>query len=113
MINCCNNLNRNYSLASPEGLTEDVTTTVTIGTSSTAILAANVNRRLVKLYLTSLSESTECWIRYGAGATLANSAHILPLRHLLIVDGAQARNVISLICSSGTAQLRVSTANAL
>ncbi|MCC3439373.1 hypothetical protein [Microcoleus sp. PH2017_05_CCC_O_A] len=112
MLNCCNNLNRSQS-GSSGGLTEDVTTTATIGTSSTAILSANASRKLVKLYLTSLSNPAgECWIRYGAGATLANSAHPLPLRHLLIID-EQAANAISAICSPGTAQLRVSVANAL
>ncbi len=111
MLNCCNNLNRNQS-TSPGGLTEDVTTTVTIGTSPTVVLSANTSRKLIKIYLTS-SSTGECWIRYGAGATLANSAHLLPLRYLLIVDSGQAANAISAICSSGTAQLRVSAANSL
>ena len=111
-LNCCNNLNKNQSV-SPGRLAEDVTTAIAIGTSSTAILSANASRRLVKLYLISLSDPTgECWIRYGSGATLANSAHPLPIKHLLIID-EQAGNAISAICSSGTAQLRVSTANAL
>lgn len=112
MINCCNNLNRSQSTS--ERLTEDTVTTVTVGTSATVVLTANVARRLVKIYLNSSSNpSAETWIRYGAGATSTNAAHILPFRHLVVVDSGQAANAISAVCTSGTAQLRVSVANAL
>ena len=112
MINCCNNLNRGQS-ASLAGLTEDIITSINVLSSSTIVLPASVNRRLVKLYLMSLSvASAEVWIRYGSSAALTNAAHPLPLRHLLLIDSAQVTNVISAICSSGTAQLRVSAANA-
>lgn len=112
MLNCCNNLNRSQAGGLSGSLTEDTTATVTVGASPTVVLAADASRKLVKLYLTSLSNPAgECWIRYGTGATLTNSAHPLPLRHLLIID-EQAANAISAICSSGTAQLRVSVANA-
>lgn len=108
-MNCCNNLNRQLATIN-ERLTEDVVTTVNVSSSSTIILNANVNRRIIKIYALSLSlPSAEIWIRYGAGATLVNSAHPLPLRNLLIVDSAQAANAVSAICSSGTAQLRVSS----
>lgn len=108
-MNCCNNLNRQLATIN-ERLAEDVVTTVNVSSSSTIILNANVNRRIVKIYALSLSiPSAEIWIRYGSGATLVNSAHPLPLRNLLIVDSTQAANAISAICSSGTAQLRISS----
>lgn len=108
----CSNLNGGRSEA--VRLTEDTTTTITITTSPTVVLTANTNRKLLKVYLVSVSTSNaEVWIRYGAGATLTNSAHVLPLRHLLVVDSGQAANTISAICSTGTAQLRVSAANTL
>jgi hypothetical protein len=107
---CGNNLNGSQS----DRLTEDTTATINVTTSSTVILPANTNRRLLKLYLISMSSSTtELWIRYGSGASVTNSAHILPLQHLLIVDPSQVANAISAICSTGSAQLRVSAANAL
>lgn len=112
-MNCCNNLNRNVVGNSTVGerLTEDFTTTVTVLTSSTTLLIANPNRRIIKVYCLSLTvPSAEVWIRHGTGATLLNSAHPLLLRNLLIVNSAQAANAISAVCSTGTAQLRVSSA---
>lgn len=115
-MNCCNNLNRSISSPAvgerlPERLTEDFTATVTVSTSSTTLLIANPNRRIIKVYCLSLTvPSAEIWIRYGTGATLLNSSHPLLLRNLLIVNSAQAANAISAICSAGTAQLRVSSA---
>ncbi|MEZ2280373.1 MAG: hypothetical protein ACBR12_26065 [Microcoleus sp.] len=109
-MNCCNNLNRQLATIN-ERLTEDVVTTVNVSSSSTTILNANANRRIVKIYALSLSlPSAEIWIRYGSGATLVNSAHPLPLRNLLIVDSAQAANAISAICTAGSASVRVSSA---
>lgn len=108
-MNCCNNLNRQLVTIN-ERLTEDVVTTVNVSSSSMIILNANVNRRIVKIYALSLSlPSVEIWIRYGTGATLANSAHPLLLQNLLIINSTQAANAISAICSSGTAQLRISS----
>ncbi len=110
-MNCCNNLNRNAGEHLMERLTEDVATAVTVLTSSTTLLIASQNRRIIKVYCLSLTvPSAEIWIRYGTGATLLNSAHPLLLRNLLIVNSAQAANAISAICSAGTAQLRVSSA---
>ncbi len=110
-MNCCNNLNRNVGERLIERLTEDVATTVTVSTSSTTLLSASLNRRMIKVYCLSLTiPSAEIWIRYGTGATLLNSSHPLLLKHLLIVDSAQAANAISVVCSAGTAQLRVSAA---
>lgn len=112
-MNCCNNLNRSVgNSAVDERLTDDFTTTVTVSTSSTTLLIANPNRRIIKVYCLSLTvPSAEIWIRYGTGATLLNSSHPLLLRNLLIVNSAQAANAISAVCSAGTAQLRVSSAD--
>lgn len=118
-MNCCNNLNRNIGVPTvgeslAERLTEDFVVTVPVSTSSTTLLNANPSRRIIKVYCLSLTTpSAEIWIRYGAGATLLNSAHPLLLRHLLVVDSPQAANAISAICSSGTAQLRVCSAEVL
>jgi hypothetical protein len=115
-MNCCNNLNRGVGVPSVgerpiERLTDDLPTTVTVSTSSTTLLTANPNRRIIKIYCLSLTvPSAEVWIRYGTGATLLNSSHPLLFKNLLIVDSGQAANAISAICSVGTAQLRVSSA---
>lgn len=114
-MNCCNNLNRNSGISSAgqlaERLTEDVSATVIVTTSSTTLLSANPNRRIIKVYLLSLTvPSAEIWMRYGTGATLFNSAHPLPFKNLLVIDFAQAANAISAVCSAGTAQIRVSSA---
>jgi hypothetical protein len=115
-MNCCNNLNRGVGVPSVgerpiERLTDDLPTTVTVSTSSTTLLTANPNRRIIKIYCLSLTvPSAEVWIRYGTGATLLNSSHPLLFKNLLIVDSAQSANAISAVCSAGTAQLRVSSA---
>lgn len=116
-MNCCNNLNRNSGTLTgiggvlSERFTEDSVITIGVSTSSTNLLSANPNRRIVKIYCLSVtSPEAQTWIQYGSGATLINSAHPLLLRNLLIVDSAQAANAISAICSSGTAQLRISFA---
>lgn len=107
-MNCCNNLNGRTG--NSERLSEDTVTTVGVSSASTILLSANVDRRIVKIYVLSLSApSEEVWIRYGTGATLINSAHPLFLRNLLVIDSFQAANAISAICSAGTAQLRVSS----
>ena len=109
MINCCNNLNQRQGDVVTTGLSDDVVTTVSVLNSSTLLLSANLNRKIVKLYLLSLSvPSAELWIRYGEGATLLNCTHPLPLRNLLIIK-PQAANNISAICSAGVAQIRVSS----
>jgi hypothetical protein len=113
LVSCCDNLNQQSSLSVSQ-FGEDTTTTITVGGLATNLLSANTARRLVKIFLVSQSVlNAEVWIRYGVGATLINSAHPLLLKHLLIIDSAQASNAISAICSTGTAQLRVSSANAL
>lgn len=117
-MNCCNNLNQNTGNTAGdrllERLSEDVVTTVVVGTFSTTLLAPNLNRKIIKIYCLSKSvPSAEIWLNYGSGATLTNSAHPLPLRNLLVVDSLQAVNAISAICSSGTAQLRVCSAEVL
>lgn len=107
-MNCCNNLNGRTG--NSERLAEDTVATVNVSSTSTILLNANINRRIIKVYVLSHSvSSAEVWIRYGTGATLLNSAHPLFLRNLLVVDSLQAANAISAICSVGTAQLRVSS----
>jgi hypothetical protein len=112
-MNCCNNLNGKIGDGEgiAERLTEDSVVSVSVSSTSTILLNANINRRIVRVYVLSQSvPSAEVWIRYGTGASLINSAHPLFLRNLLVVDSFQAANAISAICSVGTAQLRVSSA---
>lgn len=112
---CCNNLNpAALSDSIIELIGDDNTSTITINSLGAIIAVADDNRRLVKIFVTSVSDkNTEVWLRYGAGITMENAAHPIPEKHLLIIDSMQARGNISLITSSGTAQLRVSLANKL
>jgi hypothetical protein len=107
---CCNNLN---PAASPDLVAEligdDATSTITVDSSGVVIAASDANRRLIKIFVISLSDkNTKIWLRYGAGITMENGAHPIPENHLLIIDSMQSRGGISAITSSGTAQLRVS-----
>lgn len=112
-MNCRNNLNQDTGTLA-ERLTEDSVMTVVVTTSSTTLLPPNIDRRIVKIFLLSTSAPpAEVWIRYGSDATLNNSAHPLLLRNLLIIDSRQVVNEISAVCSSGTAQLRVCSAEVL
>ena len=110
IVDCCNNLNP-LSATKSEAITEDVTNDVTVSTTSTLLLPANINRRIVKIYVVNFSEkTTELWIRYGTSASLINTTHPLLLKHLLVIDSSQAAKAISAICTVGTASLRVSSA---
>lgn len=110
IVDCCNNLN-SFSSTSLEAITEDTGSNITVTTTSTLLLPANVNRRIVKLYVVDFSQkATELWIKYGSSASLLNTAHPLLFKHLLIIDTAQAAKAISAICTVGTATLRVSSA---
>lgn len=94
-------------------LGEDITIQVVITTSPTLILPANSNRRLLKIYVLTLSvQATELWLRHGTTISLANSGFQLPLRHLF-VNTSQASQALSGICTTGTATIRVTTANKL
>ncbi len=107
---CCNNLNPAAPTDSTiELIGDDDTSTITIDSLGAIIAVADANRRLVKIFVISISDkNTEIWLRYGAGITMENAAHPVPEKHLLIIDSMQARGNVSLITSSGTAQLRVS-----
>ena len=107
IVNCCNNLNYQPS-QNTENLGEEVTTQFTVTSSSTLILPANPNRRIVKIHTISFSDRlTKFWIRYGTSVSLLNAAHPIPLDYLLI-EKSQAMKAISGICSVGSALLRVS-----
>ena len=108
---CCNNLNSGTDTLLTEVLVgDDSTSTITVSSAGTTLASANTNRRLIKIYV--ISSEGEIWLRYGSGTvTLANAAHPLLPKHLIIIDSFQARGDIKAITSSGTAQLRVSVAN--
>ena len=108
---CCNNLNPGTdAIESTELIGDDLTSTVIVSSGGTTLASANANRRVVKIYV--ISSEAELWLRYGSGTvTLANAAHPLFPKHLIIIDSSQARGDIKAITSSGTAQLRVSMAN--
>jgi hypothetical protein len=107
IFHCCNNL---QGLSSAR-LTDDNFDTVQVNHLPTVLLNQDKNRGLIKLYVTSVEPvDTVLWIRYGTGITLQNASHVLPLRHLLIIDTLQAANAISAICSGGIADIRISWA---
>lgn len=108
IINCCNNLNYQPGLIA-ETLGEEVTTEMTVTTSSTLILPANLNRRIIKIYTVAFSDKlTRFWLKYSTNANLVGATHPIPLDYLL-VEKSQAVKAISGICSIGSALLRVST----
>jgi len=108
---CSNNLNGPASGAA-EALGEESCQTITVGTSSTTLVSANVNRRILKVYVQSVSvPSIEVWIRLGSAATASNTAHPLFNRYLLIEEGIEGRGNVTAICVGGTAQVRVCTIN--
>lgn len=110
IVDCCNNLNP-LSTTKLETIAEDIVTNITVSTNSTLLLPVNANRKIVKIYVVDFSEkTTELWIRYGNNASLLNTTHPLPSKHLLTIDSNQAANTISAICTVGTATLRVSSA---
>ncbi len=91
-------------------LTEDTVINVTVSSVSTPVLPADINRRIVKIYVASFSDRlTNLWIRYGANASMTNTSYPLPSGYLLIIDSAQAAQTISAICTVGTASLVISS----
>lgn len=110
---CCNNLNPAASAdLVAELIGDDNTSTIVVGPSGTLIAPADNNRRLVKIFVESISDrNAAVWLRYGGGITLMNAAHPIPEKYLIIIDSTQSRRNISAITSSGTAQLRISLAN--
>lgn len=108
---CSNNLNGPASGAT-EALGEESCQTISVGSVATTLVSTNVNRRILKVYVQSVSVLTvEIWIRLGSGATASNTAHPLFNRYLLIEEGIEGRGGVTAICVGGTAQVRVCTIN--
>lgn len=109
---CSNNLNGSASSGAAEILGEESCQTISVSSVATTLVSANVNRRILKVYVQSVSTPTvEVWIRLGLAATVSNTAHPLFNRYLLVEDGIEARGSVTAICVGGTAQVRVCTIN--
>jgi len=108
---CSNNLNGPASSA-VEPLGEDFCQTISVSSVTTTLVSANVNRRILKVYVQSVSApNVEVWIRIGLAATVSNTAHPLFNHYLLMEEGIEARGNVTAICVGGTAQVRVCTVN--
>jgi len=109
---CSNNLNGPASSSAVETLGEESCQTISVSSVTTTLVSANVNRRILKVYVQSVSvPNVEVWIRSGSAATVSNTAHPLFNRYLLIEDGIEARGNMTAICVGGTAQVRVCSIN--
>lgn len=107
---CCDNLNPAQSLSAEELIGDDITSTISVDSSGVLIAPADNNRRLIKIFVISISGLGELWIRHGSAISFDNAAFKLPPGFLLTIDSSQARGNVSAICSS-LAQLRVSLAS--
>lgn len=104
--------NLNYKSAVDEMVGDDITNEIMVGTSPTNLLSAvNLNRKLIKLYAVEYSNPLALlWIRHGTNASLNNSSFPLLMRHLY-ENVSQASRPLSVICSEGTALLRLTVVN--
>ncbi len=109
---CSNNLNGPIGNTAIETLGEESCQTITVSASATTLASANENRRILKIYIQSVSApNTEVWIRHGFAATTSNTAHPLLNRYLLIEDGGEIKGNVTAVSIGGTAQVRVCTVN--
>jgi len=113
IVNHCYS-NLNYKNVVDEMLGEDVTNEIIIGTSSTNLLSAvNLNRKLVRLYVVEFSNPLALlWIRHGTNASLSNSSFALFVRDFY-ENTSQASRPLSVICSEGTATIKLTVVNKL
>lgn len=113
IANCCyTNLNQRNTADEPLG--EDITNEILVGTSPVNILSSiNLNRRIIKIYTAEYSDKlAQVWVRHGTNVSAINSAFALPLKYLY-VNTNQASRPLSVVCSTGTALLRLTVVNKL
>ncbi len=108
---CCSN-NLNYKNVLEDVLGDDITNEIIINTSPTTLLATvSLSRKLIKLYVVNCSNPLAVvWVRHGTGATATNVSFPLPMKHLY-ENTSQANRPLSVVCSEGTALLRLTVAN--
>lgn len=111
IVNCCYT-NLNQKSFANEALGEDVVNEIIVGTSPIILLSTiNLNRKIVKLYTAEYSsELTQLWVRHGININISNSAFALPVKHLY-VNSSQASQPLSVVCSAGTARLKLTVVN--
>ncbi len=104
--------NLNYKNFVSESLGDDITNEITIGTSPTTLLSTvNLNRKNIKIYSIEYSNPLALvWVRHGTGASISNSSFPLPMRHLY-ENTSQAARPLSVVCTNGTALLRLTVVN--
>ena len=113
IVNHCYS-NLNYRSVADEILGDDITNEITVGTSSLNLLSTvNLNRKLIRLYAVEFSNSLAVlWIRHGTNATLINSSFALFVRDFY-ENTFQASRPLSVLCSEGTARIKLTVVNKL
>lgn len=111
IVNHCYS-NLNYKSVADEILGDDITNEITVGTSSVNLLSTvSLNRKLVRVYVAGFSNPLALlWIRHGTNATLINSSFALFVRDFY-ENTSQASRPLSVICSEGTALIRLTVVN--
>jgi len=79
-------------------------TNVTAATSSTTILAANVNRRSCVIYNDS---SSDAYVKYGTAASATSFTFLLPSLGLVTIQGEEYAGIITGIWNTATGTARV------
>lgn len=111
IVNCCCN-NLNHKTIIDEVLGEDITNEITINTSPTTLLTAvNLNRKIIRLYTVEFSNPTALiWVRHGTNISFNNASFPLPVKRLY-ENTSQASRPLSVICSQGTALIKLTVVN--
>jgi hypothetical protein len=115
IVNCCHcNLNQSFNQNNfaNDLLGEDITNELSISTTPLNIFSAiSTNRKIIKIYTINYSDkSTELWLRHGTDININNFTLSLPVHHLYI-NSSQAAQPLSLVCSFGTAAIKLTTVN--
>jgi hypothetical protein len=111
IVNHCYS-NLNYKNVVEEPLGDDITNEIVIGTSPVTLLSTvSLNRKIIKLYtVEGSSPSAIIWIRHGTNISVNNASFGLPMRRLY-ENTSQATRPFSVICSEGTALVKLTVVN--
>lgn len=111
IVNHCYS-NLNYKSVAEEILGDDITNEITIGMSPTTLLSTvDLNRRIVKLYVVQLSSPLAgIWVQHSTNITESDASFLLPTKNMYITT-SQASHPLSVVCSEGTALLKLTVVN--
>jgi len=114
IVNWCGGYSNLNQRNTEEQLGEDITTQLTVGTSSIILLSTiNLSRKLIKLFTVEYSEPlTQLWVRHGTGVSVNNSGFALP-ENRLYENSLQASRPLSLVTNIGTALIKFTVVNKL